>query len=191
MSPSRLFEKLRGGICRFARGNSGMAATEFAIIAPIMMVFYFGLVEYTIGYEAKRKSTSVASIAADLIAQEKEVCDPEMADAFLVVDAVMHPFPLNSMQVRITSVIEDGAGGHKVAWSDGHNMSPRAVDSTVTLPRPGLVAPGGSVIMSEIAYTYNSPYRYFISAPMNMPDASYYHPRKAQQIDRTAMCSAS
>jgi Flp pilus assembly protein TadG len=188
MSPSRLFETLRRGVCRFASSNDGLAATEFAVVAPVMIIMYFGLVEYTLAQDARTKATSVASTAADLIAQEKEVCDPEMNDAFAALNAIMYPFPPNSMKVRITSVIENGTGGYKVAWSDGYNLSARSVGSAVSVPQ-GLVMAGGSVIMSEITYTYDSPYNYFFSSTMDLPDTFYSHPRKAQQIERTAGCN--
>jgi Flp pilus assembly protein TadG len=188
MSPSRLVEKLRGGICRLAHSDSGLAATEFALIAPVMIIMYFGLVEYTLAQDARTKATSVASTAADLIAQEKEVCDPEVNDTFAALNAIMYPFPPNSMKVRVTSVIEDGNGGYKVAWSDGYNLAPLSVDQTVSVPA-GLITAGGSVIMSEITYTYDSPYNYFFSSTFDLPDTFYSHPRKAQQIQRTAMCN--
>jgi Flp pilus assembly protein TadG len=188
MSRSKLFETLRRGVCRLANSNDGLAAVEFAVIAPVFIIMYFGLVEYTLAQDARTKSTSVASTAADLIAQEREVCDPEMSDAFAALNAIMYPFPPNSMKIRITSVIPDGSNGFKVAWSDAQNMAPRNVDETVSIPT-GLVSANGSVIMAEINYTYDSPYNYFFPSTMDLPDTFYFHPRKAQQIARTVMCN--
>jgi Flp pilus assembly protein TadG len=193
MSPSkrslgRLLGGLRGSIARFPAASGGMAATEFAIIAPVMVILYFGLVEYTLAYDARSKATAVASTAADLVAQEKDICDAEMTDAFTALAAIMYPFASADMQVRVSSLIDDGDGGAKVAWSDGHNMTPRTVDEPVEIPT-GLVSEDGSVIMSEITYSYDSPTSYFITYGITMSDTFYVHPRKAAQVTRTASCS--
>jgi Flp pilus assembly protein TadG len=177
---------MRGAaVQRFASADGGMAAVEFAMIAPVMILMYFGVTEIADAYDASTKATTVASTAADLIAQEKVVCDAEMNDAFSALNAIMYPFPPNNMQVRISSLIDNGNGTVKVAWSDGQNIAPRTVNSSVTIPA-GLVTTGGSVIMSEVTYTYNSPAPHFFPTPKQMTDTYYLHPRKVDQIDRQA-----
>ena len=88
------------------------------MIAPVMITMYFGVTELANAYDANTKATAVASTAADLIAQEKIVCDAEMTDAFTALNAIMYPFPPNSMKIRISSLIDNGNGTVKVAWSD-------------------------------------------------------------------------
>ena len=180
--------RLRGSaVHRFAAASSGMAAIEFAMIAPVMILMYFGVTEIADAYDANTKATAVASTAADLIAQEKIVCDAEMTDVFTALNAIMYPFPPNNMKIRISSLIDNGNGTVKVAWSDGQNITPRTVNSAVTIPA-GLVTTGGSVIMAEVTYTYNSPAPHFFPTPMPMSDIYYLHPRKVEQIDRRIAC---
>jgi Flp pilus assembly protein TadG len=193
MNPSKpslrlRLSRLRGSaVHRFAVAKDGIAAVEFAMIAPVMIIMYFGVTEIADGYDANTKATAVASTAADLIAQEKIVCDAEMTDAFTALNAIMYPFPPNSMKIRISSLIDNGNGTVKVAWSDGQNIAPRTVNSSVTIPA-GLVTTGGSVIMSEVEYTYNSPAPYFIPTAVSMNDTYYLHPRKVDQITRQVAC---
>src|SRR5262245_21192429 len=118
--------RMRGSaIHRFATGSSGMAATEFAMIAPVMIIMYFGVTDIADAYDASTKATGVASTAADLIAQEKEVCDSEMTDVFSALNAIMYPFPPNNMEITISSLIDNGNGTVKVAWSDAQHAEPR------------------------------------------------------------------
>jgi Flp pilus assembly protein TadG len=180
--------RLRGrAVHRFAAASSGMAAVEFAMIAPVMIIMYFGVTEIADATDANTKATAVASTAADLIAQEKIVCDAEMTDAFTALNAIMYPFPPNDMKIRISSLIDNGNGTVKVAWSDGQNYTPRIVNSAVTIPA-GLVPTGESVIMSEVEYTYNSPAPHFFPAAVPMSDTYYLHPRKVDQIGRQSAC---
>ncbi len=180
--------RLRGSaVHRFAAAKDGIAAVEFAMIAPVMIVMYFGVTEIADAYDANTKATAVSSTAADLIAQEKVVCDAEMTDAFTALNAIMYPFPPNSMKIRISSLIDAGNSTVKVAWSDAQNMTPRPVNEVVSIPA-GLVTAGGSVIMSEVTYTYNSPTPYFIPTAVSMNDTYYLHPRKVEQITRQVAC---
>jgi len=194
MSPSKTslrqrLGRLRGGaIHRFGAACDGMAAIEFALIAPVMITLYFGVTELSNAYDAHTKATAVASTAADLIAQEKVVCDAEMTDSFTALNAIMYPFPPNSMKIRISSLIDNGNGTVKVAWSDAQNIAPRVVNTGVTIPA-GLVATGGSVIMAEVTYTYNSPAPHFFPSPVPMNDRYYLHPRKTEQITRQVSCT--
>lgn len=166
-----------------------MAATEFAMIAPVMIVLWFGATEITNAFDANTKVTTVASTAADLVAQEKAVCDSEMADAFEALEAIMYPFSGTGMKVTVSSLVDAGNGTVKVAWSDALNATERPVDQVVTIPT-GLVTDGGSVIMAEVEFTYHSPAPHFFPTPRPMSDTYYLHPRKTDQITRETTCSA-
>jgi hypothetical protein len=84
-------------------------------------------------------------------------------------------------------VIDNGNGTVKVAWSDAQIFTPRTVNSAVTIPA-GLVTTGGSVIMAEVEYTYNSPAPHFFPNAVPMTDTYYLHPRKVEQIGRQVAC---
>jgi Flp pilus assembly protein TadG len=162
----------------------GMAALEFAIVAPVMISLYFGVTELADGFTASTKVTSVASTAGDLLAQEKSVCDAEMNDVFTALRSLMYPFSLNQMQIVLSSLVDAGGGTVKVAWSDASNTSPRAVGSVVSVPA-GLVGLGGSVVLAEVTYNYSSPTGHLIYGSVPLTDKFYLHPRRIQQIARS------
>jgi Flp pilus assembly protein TadG len=180
---------LRGGaVHRFAAASNGMAATEFAILTPVLIVMLVGVTELTDAYDANTRTTAVASTAADLMAQEKIVCDAERDDAFAALYAIMYPYPTTNMDIVISSLIDNGNDTVKVAWSDATpGATARTVNSAVTIP-PGLVPAGESVIMAEVTYTYSSPMGFFFPEPFDMTDTYYLHPRKTDQIEREASC---
>jgi Flp pilus assembly protein TadG len=172
---------------RFHRSREGVMATEFALIAPIMIVMYFGVTELSDAFTASSKVTTVASSAADLTARESAVCNAEMDDIFAALTAIMFPYPQNNMQIVISSLIDTGTGTVKVAWSDAVNTTPRAVNSTVPIPA-GLVTngSGASVIFTEVTYNYSSPAGYLIYGTWPLHDQFYLRPRRAAQITRSA-----
>ncbi len=62
------FRMLRSALDMF-RDRSGIAATEFAVIVPIMLVMFFGVVEFSSGVAVDRKVTLVARTMSDLTSQ--------------------------------------------------------------------------------------------------------------------------
>ena len=184
MSRSRVWQAAIAGLRSFGEACEAMAAVEFAITVPVMISLYFGVTELSDGFTASTKVTSVASTAGDLLAQEKSVCDAEMNDVFTALRALMYPFPLNQMQIIVSSLVDAGGGTVRVAWSDASNASPRAVGSVVGIPA-GLVGVGGSVVLAEVTYSYSSPTGHLIIGVVPLSDKFYLHPRRIAQIARS------
>src|SRR3982074_626841 len=154
MRPSRAWQAAIACLWCFGVASEGVAGGAFAVIAPVMISLYFGVTELADGFTASTKVTSVASTAGDLLAQEKSVCDAEMNDVFTALRSLMYPFPLNQMQIIVSSIVDTGGGVIQVAWSDASNTSPRAVGQAMSVPA-GLVAVGGSVVLAEVTYNYS------------------------------------
>src|ERR1700722_18570994 len=64
------------------RSTSGIAATEFAMILPILLVLFFGVVEISNGVAAYRKVTLMAHTLSDLTSQSQEVQDSDLTKFF-------------------------------------------------------------------------------------------------------------
>ena len=58
---------------RLARDETGVSAVEFALIAPVMILFYAGMVDLCQGYMAVRRTSHVAASVADLTAQSRDI----------------------------------------------------------------------------------------------------------------------
>lgn len=170
---------------RFGVSEKGIAAMEFALIAPAMITLYFGITEITDEMSASAKVTSMASTAADLVAQVKTVSNSDVADVFAAVNAIMYPYPSTGTKIVISSLVDAGNNQVKVAWSDAQNTSPRGVNSTVSVPA-GIITSGqgGSVILAEITYTYSSPAGKLIYGTVTISDSFYLKPRRVLKISR-------
>ncbi len=62
----------------FKSDNDGVAAIEFAFIAPIMIAFYFGMSEIAMAITADRQISHTASVVGDLTTQVSGVNQAEM-----------------------------------------------------------------------------------------------------------------
>jgi Flp pilus assembly protein TadG len=181
----------RGNAVRgFATASSGMAATEFALISPIMIAMFFGVTEFSNVYEANTKMTAVTSTLADLLAQEKIACNAEVLAAFGAATTIMYPFPASAIKLRVSSLIDNGNSTVKVAWSEQSNWTTLPLNQAPPEPVPeGLVGTGGSVIMAEVQYTYSLPVHRFFAPSVTFSDKYYLHPRKVDQITRETTCT--
>jgi len=62
----KMWLRARGSSANLLADRSGIAATEFAVIVPVMLLMFFGLVEFSSGVAADRKVTLVARTLSDL-----------------------------------------------------------------------------------------------------------------------------
>ena len=81
-SISRNWLRVRLSAADLFRDYSGIAATEFAVIVPIMLVMFFGTVEFSSGVAVDRKVTLVARTLSDLTSQSTSVATPIMTNFF-------------------------------------------------------------------------------------------------------------
>lgn len=172
---------------KFRRATAGVAATEFAMLLPVMLTMFLGSIEMTDALTCKQKVTGLAATAADLVAQEKAVASSDLSNVFSAVSSIVYPYPNSGVKIVITSVVDNGSGGGKVAWSCAQNATPRAFNSAVTVPS-GVIATGGSVILAEITYPYTSRVASMLTGTTNMTSTFYARPRRSSAVTGPASC---
>jgi Flp pilus assembly protein TadG len=174
-----------------AGNESGLAAVEFALLLPVMLVLFFGIVEVSLALAARADVTNVASTGADLIAQESSVASSDMSNVWSAMNAILYPYNTSVAKMTMTSIAYDTTSksltAGKVAWSCTKNGTARTAGATVTLPS-GLMTANGSVIMSEITYSYSSPTTQIITAPLSMTNTFYTKPRRVAAITGPSSC---
>ncbi len=175
---------VRRRLLKLLRNTRGMAAVEFALIFPVMIIIYFGAVEIGQVLTLNRKLTNIASATADLVTQETAIDDDMMTDIFTAASSMIVPYEAAPTQIVVSSVVSDpGDGSISVDWSDAHNGSARSPGSAVTIPN-GLLSPGESLILTEVSYSYDSILNHFIQDGYTLTDTFYLRPRRTQQISR-------
>ena len=69
MTIAKAWRRTRAMVVALSRDISGIAATEFAFIVPLMLVMFFGMVEFSNGVAIDRKVTLMARTLSDLTSQ--------------------------------------------------------------------------------------------------------------------------
>jgi len=168
------------------KAQGGLAAVEFAFIAPVMIVMFFGTVELSAALDCRARVTSVASTAADLVAQETSVSTADMTNVFSALNAIIFPYASGPAKIVISSLVDNGHGAATVAWSNAQNATARTVGSTVTVPTGLIVSgSGGSVILAEISYAYSTATTVYLTGPLTMANSFYARPRRSLTVTHT------
>jgi len=172
---------MRRRVKSLARDTRGVAAVEFALLAPLMLVLYFGMVEFCQGYMAQKRADHVASMVADLTAQESDVTKAELTDYFAIGDLIMKPFSSATLKQRVSSVTRISSTTYRIDWSQTKGMTQTLQPTQTGIPA-NLLANGESVIIGESFYTYDSVFRSFLPKPITFERRTYLRPRTVDLV---------
>ena len=201
MSISRIWFRLRRAALRLSKDCSGVAATEFVMIVPIMLTMFFGMVEFSSGVAVDRKVTLVARTLSDLTSQSTTVTDTDLSNFFAASVGILTPYSASPTQSTITELYVDPTTlKAKVQWSKAStfNSSGAVVLATSShLPSdiiaiPAALAVGGTyLIWSEVSYNYVPAVGYVMAKTgVNLSDLTYTRPRQSSCVMyKTAVCT--
>jgi Flp pilus assembly protein TadG len=167
----------------FAAARKGSAALEFAIIAPMMLFLLFGSVDLLDVLSANKRLQNATSSLADVVARDTEVSNAEVAGFWAALDVLMFPDEGSNVNIRISSVTIQSTTSARVVWSEGHGMSARVANSTISLPA-AMMNPGTSVIVAESTYAYSSPLGFLLPGPVTIRHDAYRRSRLVDPIPR-------
>jgi len=90
---------------KFKNDETGIAAIEFAFIAPVMLFMYFGMAEVATAISVDRNVSHSANVAGDLSTQSQTVSAAEMTEIMTATMLVMGipKDKYNSVSVEIAS----------------------------------------------------------------------------------------
>lgn len=178
-----MLRRLHGWLAGLAAAEGGAAAVEFALVAPIMIAFYFGMCEFAQANMADRKTIRTASSIGDLVAQQVQITPTNLTDIMAMTATLMDPFPQGDLiKICVASVVADSHGAIKVAWSKSQNDDTCPAKTASWTPPANLIGANQSLIMSRVSYTYKSPARYFLPNDLVFTRTYYLRPRKATEV---------
>lgn len=168
----------------FSGDRRGFAATEFAMIFPIAVALFVGLVDVSEGVAISRKVTITARTITDLVSQNVNVSTASLNIMLNAASAIAAPYPAANMIITVSEVSTDASGSATVTWSQSLNGSPLTVGKSVTLPT-GISRPNISLVWGQVWYSY-SPLLYApFMGSMTLSNQIYLSPRLSNSIPLT------
>jgi Flp pilus assembly protein TadG len=169
---------------RLSRDKRGNAAIEFAVIVPVMLTMFFGVVEFSSGVAVNRKISMAAEELSDLGARYKAIDNTEIDNFFKIARAMITPYSPTVLKATITEIyINPTTGLGRAQWSKGDVV--RLAGSTVPVPleliakdADGKIVDDQYLIFAETSYLYVPAVGYVMGkAGVPLSDKSYMRPR--------------
>jgi Flp pilus assembly protein TadG len=168
----------------FWRDRRGLAAIEFAFIAPVMIVLFFGVVEGSNALSVSRRVTQATNTLADLASQETELTPAQLDDLFSGVTQIIGEGAV-SIDIRLASIAYDAVDDRiEVRWSrDNLGAQPYAPDTEYTrLSNASVLDAGASLIVAEVRFNWTPTLTSVIIPGVAFDKFSMRWPRRAARV---------
>ena len=162
-----MFKRIKKSWRRFSRAKEGLAALEFALLAPLMIMLLLTSIELINLLQTNRRVENTAASLADVISRDTEISNSELTGLWTAVEQLLYPSNYVGVDLRIVSISIQSDGTGRVAWSEvcGIDAGGYCGDSTFTpltsgstvqsSDLPATNTPGSSLIRVDIAYDYS------------------------------------
>jgi len=162
--------------------KDGVAAIEFAIIAPVMIALYLGLAEISLLISADRTVSHSASVTGDLATQEESLTTSDIEDIFNASLAVLGTNFTNSQRVSIdirSFQIDSSGDLQEVGYAKLGTGITDKFDATGT--STVLLNQTSGLVVTRVQYEYYSPSRTYVQTP-TLSETFMLKPRQSVSI---------
>jgi len=178
----------------------GIAAVEFGLIAPLLLIMLLGTIELSRAISMDRKFGLVTSTIADLVAREKTLTAADVTAMYGVVQHMMSPWSSSTLKISIipvrAKVMAKPVNSFCVYTGTTNRPSLNGAAqparlASYTLPSDFLES-GTSVIVVESTYGYQPLFAQSIIGASTWTDKAVLSPRNGnvsfEAGDETTVC---
>ncbi len=170
------------------KDHEGVAAIEFALLLPTMMLACFGTMDVSEAVMANRKVTQLTSTLTDLTSRLASLPATEVDNIFNASKTVLMPYDWRKASMVITNIVIDENKIARVCWSRASGGGQAlARGATVNIPDSVNTAKT-SVIMATATYDYKPTVGYFFDNVFKLGGEPIYSvPRGAQALGTSSI----
>ena len=191
---------LKDKLLALGRNNEGIAAVEFALLSPVMILLYFGLVEISMIIHADKMTSHASNVAGDLATQVANMDLDDVEDIFEATLATMSlpADQIDDVKIELLSyrMLADGTreqlgtatlnGGY-----DGTPYNPEDIGTRLLTTTSG-------AMVARVQYNYESVTSEIVSKLTVLDETFILKPRSSADIPfsldgtpRTYTCTAA
>ncbi|QOG19554.1 MULTISPECIES: TadE/TadG family type IV pilus assembly protein [Bradyrhizobium] len=199
---ANIWRNARSAVREFVADRRALAATEFAVIVPVMLVMFFGTVEFSSAVAVDRKVTLIARTLSDLTSQSIKLADSDMQDAFTASISIVQPYDATLVKGTISQIYIDADSIATVQWSKSGtiasgatqatlaNSARKAGDKVTSMIPAALLVPSTYLILGEANYTYSPTIGYVLKTSLPLGDVAYTRPRQTTCVPYNSVPSS-
>ena len=189
---SRPIRKFHARLLAFLRDHRGVAAIEMAIIAPLLIVLYFGTVDLANWYMAHRRLVTAGSTMADLTTQNTStITGTDMQKYWGATGLAIALAPTDGIKVTVRDFRISGATA-KQQWqfSQGGTCGLSRTDPELLAIRTNDMTDANDIVIVEVCTALPPIALQFIG--IDTLDIHYtiaFRPRLSKTLDCTSGCT--
>ena len=167
---------------RFTAATQGVAAIEFAMILPVLVLIFLATFDGGRAIAAYMKMRAATYALASITNQYAIIQAVDMTSILGATSVVMAPYTSGAPAVKISQIQINSSGVASVEWSAAQGTTARAVPSSIT-PPSAIVVNSSYLILAEVSYTFTPLFGYFgSSSGITFSDSLYVTPRSVSCI---------
>lgn len=140
---------------RFRDERDGVAAIEFAMVLPVMLAAYVGMVNLAQMVMTNRKTTQLALALSDLTSRVQTVSPTDVSDIFKASETILLPYDSSKASMIVASVVIDANRKARICWASSYPDAKAAPARGAEVPVPDSIRIANtSVIMAQASYTF-------------------------------------
>jgi len=184
---------------KFGNDNKGVAAIEFALVAPVLTILFLGTVETTQYMTSNTYVTDASANIADLVTRQAIMNDGTLSPIMRAIEPLMGPLDSSTVVFDTTSIVRcevDGNIVHYVLWSRRWNQASEAfvtpvntMDDEIDIPNGLLLNDNDTIIMTNLRYKHESIFNLTASDQWTgigdhwIEEVNFFRPRNVNRIN--------
>jgi Flp pilus assembly protein TadG len=169
---------------RFVDATRGVAAVEFAMILPALLIMFLAAVDMGRAIAVYMKVRAATYTLDAITNQYTTIQSADMSAILGAAAVVLAPYSSSPVVVTISQIKVKSASEASVNWSATLNGTALVQKSSVTVPTSFASCNTYPcyLIYGQVSYTYTPLFTYFFKAAIDLSDSLYVTPRSSECI---------
>lgn len=159
----------------------GVAALEFALVVPAVIVVYLVGFEVAEAATVYRKLSDTTVQLANVSAQYTSMTTSDTSTILAASSQIMAPYPTAKLAIVLSEVTTNASGAGSVTWSQAYQGTALTAGAAVTMPS-GFKTANSSYMLVQTAYTYQPTIGAAFIGNITMTDQIFMLPRASSSI---------
>lgn len=169
---------------RFIASTRAIAAIEFSIVLPVLMLIFVGTFDAGRAIAIYMKVRTATFTVDAITNQYTSVQTSDLQSITGAATVILAPYPSSPAIVTVSQVKISSANNAAVSWSYSLGGSARSKGSAVTTP--GTLGTCSSypcyLIFGEVSYKYTPMFGFFTTASITLSDNLFATPRSSKCV---------
>jgi Flp pilus assembly protein TadG len=160
-------------------GRDGVAATEAALVFPILLTLLLGVFDFGNAILVNQKTIRASQVTADLIARNRSVDDATVNEAIAAGRLAYEPINSDTFGVDVVSIRFDENADPQIVWRETQGMSPMA---DILTDVASMAEADSGVLVVGVQYVFEPLFAGFIVNDITMQERAFARGRKTPVI---------